>query len=756
MGTISGYVIDAKTKEPLAGANVLVAETQIGAATDENGNFVINNAPLGTQLVKAVFIGYQDRVISDVFIGPGDVVNLKIELMPEIFETDDIVVSAGFYNEDELPQPSTLNLTREEIRRFPGGFEDVVRTVSTLPGVAINVSQGRNDLIVRGGGPSENLYTINNIEVQNINHFGTQGTASGSLSFINTDLINNVTFSTGGFSALYGDKMSSVLQLDLNEGRNDRLGGKLLVSATQFGANLEGPLTGDGNFIFSARKSYLDFIFKAAGLPFVPIYTDFNFAGNYRINPANRITVLGLAAFDEVSRNLDSAKNRRVNSTLLDNTQTQLIGGIDFRHLYKNGYFDLTFSANKNTFRFSQQDTNSVRYFKNNSDEKEYNSKITFYYALNKKLGFYGGFAYKNIDTKNEIFFADSIIDRNGNKIAAADIGVSGITNAGISGNKSAAFVKAEWQPSYPLLFDFGLRLDWYSPLKEAQYISPRLAFTYTANPQWKIKLSGGLYHQAPSYIWLVNTENRKLKALQNRMVVLGTSYKPQPEWRASFEVFYKDYRNLPSGTLPGVNDYIVLTNTGSSYGGREDDFQSFGLFTLNSRASGFAYGAELNIQKRYSDKPYYGQASLSWSRTLYTANDGNEYPGQFDQRYIFSIVGGYILNEKWEFSSKFRFFSGAPYTPVYIPDENPIKQGVIQNLPEEYLSKRLDNSYVLDVRVDRNFMFDDYSLIIFVDIQNILNFKVPQKPQYDFGDNKIVDSSDIGILPSIGISFSF
>ena len=213
-------------------------------------------------------------------------------------------------------------MSREEIRRFPGGFEDVVRTVSTLPGVAINASGGRNDLLVRGGGPSENLYIINNIEVPNINHFGTQGNSSGSLSFVNLDFVDNITFSTGGFKARYGDKMSSVLELKMTEGRNDRFGSKLLVSATQYGLNFEGPVTDRGNFIFSARQSYLDLIFKAAGLPFVPVYTDFNFLAHYDLSPRDKLFFLGLSAIDRVNRDQSSLENRVRNSALLDNTQT--------------------------------------------------------------------------------------------------------------------------------------------------------------------------------------------------------------------------------------------------------------------------------------------------------------------------------------------------------------------------------------------------------------------------------------------------
>jgi hypothetical protein len=144
----------------------------------------------------------------------------------------------------------------------------------------------------------------------------------------------------------------------------------------------------------------------------------------------------------------------------------------------------------------------------------------------------------------------------------------------------------------------------------------------------------------------------------------------------------------------------------------------------------------------------------LSYSRSEFTAGNGLTYPGQYDQRMIFNLSGGYIFNAKWEIAAKFRYFTGTPYTPVYKPWANPMNPGDIQNLPEEYLAARLKPGHHLDVRVDRYFNFRNWTLIIYLDIQNVYNYKIPMPPQYDFWTGEIRDSSDIGILPSIGVSF--
>jgi hypothetical protein len=275
----------------------------------------------------------------------------------------------------------------------------------------------------------------------------------------------------------------------------------------------------------------------------------------------------------------------------------------------------------------------------------------------------------------------------------------------------------------------------------------------YKIHPLHSLRASGGIYYQSPSYVWTINPRNKNLKALKNQMGVLGWDFLAREDLRFSVEGFYKKYSDLPTGVIPGRTDYILINNTGTGFGGREDDFQSFGYFDLVSTAEGHAYGLEFLAQKRFSEIPLYGLFSLSYGKSEYTAGNGVKYPGQFDQRFILNLSGGYIFNSKWEVAGKFRYYTGIPYTPIYRPAENPVNPGTIQNLPDEYLSARLDAGHHLDVRVDRYFNFSNLTLIVYLDIQNIYNFKIPQRPRYDFWEGTISNSSDIGILPSLGIT---
>ncbi|MDZ7345656.1 MAG: TonB-dependent receptor [candidate division KSB1 bacterium] len=671
-GSLNGTVTDAKTGEPLVGVNVVVMDTPYGASTDAEGRFFIQRIPVGTYRLRFDYIGYESVIKTDIVVKSSRNEAVNASLTPTVIEGSEVVVTAGYFVESTKAQPSVIALSREEIRRYPGGFEDVVRTVSTLPGVAVNNAGGRNDLLVRGGGPSENLYVINGIEVPNINHFGTQGAGSGSLSFVNLDFVQDVSFSTGGFGARYGDKMSSVLSLEMIENHATSFDPKLTISATQYGADFRQPLGNRGGVIFSARRSYLDLIFKAAGLAFVPVYTDFNLIGHYDLTPKDKLFLLSLSAINDVDRDLSTFQNRVENAGILGNAQYQAVAGMTYRRLLNAGYLDAVVSTNLYKFGFRQADPELFEFFRSDAREREVNVKLERYWVASKTLGLRSGVSAKTSIFKNEVSFADVIYDRNGNSLPIAALGLPQRFSQDQTAFKTAAYAEADWllHPKWEL--NLGARADRYGYLEQKLYAAPRLAVNYKLNPQHSFKLSGGVYYQPPSYVWLTNSANRSLKALRNTMGVLGWNYLAQEDLRLSVETYYKSYRDLPTGTVPGVSDYIVITNTGTDYGGSRENFQSFGYFDMVSKGKGRSYGVELLVQKKFSNTPFYGLWGVTLNKTELTAGNGLTYPGQYDQRFIMNLSGGYKPNRNWEFSAKFRYYTGVPYTPVYVKGANP------------------------------------------------------------------------------------
>ena len=401
-GSIQGTILDETTQQPIIGANVIIPETIRGAATDLDGKFMIERLPVGTYLLRVDYVGYSSRTVSDIVVKSSHPTQVNINLQESVLELEAAIVVADYFTRNQDTPASTQVQSSEEIRRLPGGFEDVVRAISILPGVG-QAEAGRNDLIVRGGAPSENLYIIDNIEVPNINHFGTQGASGGPQSFINLDFVDETSFSTGGFTAKYGDRLSSVLDISLREGLDDQVVSKTTISASQFGFNLEGGLPQDGNFLFSARRSYLDFIFKAAGFGFVPEYWDFLGKASFKLNQTDQLTFLGIAALNNVKWFNDTQEQRNSNSQILGSDQQQIVAGVSYQHLLNSGLVTMALSQVNVDYDFSQKDANLQPIFKNVSYDRQTTLKADGVWRLNRNLRLSSGVKLNRIDFYSEM-----------------------------------------------------------------------------------------------------------------------------------------------------------------------------------------------------------------------------------------------------------------------------------------------------------------------------------------------------------------
>ena len=737
-GALIGTVVNASTQEPIGSVTIIIQGATIGTVTDSEGNFSIVRVPIGTYTVRISILGFEAQVKTDVVIAVGKQTKISAELKESLLEFEGVTVTSEYFQKSSDAPISVQTLDAEEIRRLPGGLEDVVRAVSILPGVA-QVQAGRNDLIVRGGAPSENLYVIDNIEVSNINHFGTQGASGGPLSYINLDFVNETSFNTGGFGAKYGDKLSSILTIDLKDGRTDRIGGKATISASQFGLNLEGPTNEHGSFLFSARRSYLDFIFKAAGFGFVPEYWDFLGKLSYKLSPKDQITVLGVVALDNVKLFNDTQKKRYDNSRFLSTDQTQFLGGASWRHLLGNGFSTITFSQTYNGYNFIQNDSLLNPIFKSVSDEYETSLRADIVFHVSKESEISFGALGKFVNFNSTIALPIPFWTNFGQQLTV---------NATLDtiALKSAGYAQLSQSLSHNILLTIGVRIDYFNLIKNSIAFSPRFSLSYTASPVLTLTTSIGKYHQAPSYIWLVaNTTNRNLNYVTVNQYVTGIEYLLRSDVKISAEGYVKNYTDYPTSI---TRPYLVLANTGAGYGGSQDGYASFGFDPLISNGNGMARGLELFLQKKLSDIPCYGLVSISWNETKFTALDGVSRASAYDQRWIINLGGGYIMNELWEFGGKFRFATGRPYTP-YNPDGTQVVSA--------YNSSRIGANHSLDIRIDRRWNFERWNLITYIDIQNIYNRKALDIPIFDERTKEVKQPEGvIGLLPSIGVSAEF
>ncbi len=732
---IYGRVIDKLTQQPLPGANVLLIGTNFGSSTDENGNFEIKNISSGEYQLRASILGYRSIIKTDIMIMSGATREIIFELEEEAIELEDVVVKNDYFETNRLDLISTRNFNYEEIRRSPGGFEDVIRALSVLPGVA-QADAGRNDLIVRGGGPSENLYIVDGYKVQNINHFGTQGATGGPLSYINLDFVSGTSFSTGGFPVNYGDKLSSSLSIDLRKGRQDRIGGKATISASQFGLNVEGPLSNNSQFLFSARRSYLDFIFKAADFSFVPEYWDFLGKADFNFDKNNSLSVLIISAIDNINYFNDTENQRYDNSRIIGSEQLQYLTGIKYKRLIDNGFFNLSLSRNFIDYDTRQNDTLSNPVYLNKSRETE----NTFNFELTKKISSSSditlGTEAKLINFRSDILLPSYTTTF---KDSLPEISVDSSTNY----YKAALYINYNLGFLDNVITNVGVRGDYFNALEKKIYFSPRLSLSYLFTDITRINFSAGIYNQSPSYIWLIgNPENTGLKNMRVNQFILGFDHYINADALVKIEGFYKDYSDYPVSLS---RTYLTMANTGAGFG--DENYESFGLEPLISAGTGKARGVELSLQKKLSRTPYYGIASLTYSVADYAALDGVERTGSYDQTWIINFSGGYKFNAEWEGSMKFRYSTGRPYTPY--------NQDGTQSL-DKFNLLRFPANHSLDIRIDKYWFFEGWSLITYIDIQNIYNRKNISGVRWDVRTQSPEFNESIGILPSIGISAVF
>lgn len=734
-GSISGRVISAVSYEPLPGANIFVSGTKLGAASDINGEFKIENAPVGIYTIRVQLIGYEPNAKNDVTVESVRPTVIELVLQEKAIDVEAVTVYPDYFARTPDFKLSTNVQSSEEIRRLPGSFEDIVRATSILPGVA-QAQPGRNDLMIRGGAPSENLYIIENLEAGNINHFGTQGASGGPVSFINLDYVEQTAFSTGGFGVRYGDKLSSVMNISLKEGRTDRLGTQITLSATGFGLDFEGPLADRGAYIISARRSWLDLVFMASGFSFVPQYWDFMTKVDYKLDRSNQLSLIALGAIDNVKFFNDSDDDLYDNSKILGSDQNQAVTGITWRHLLNKGYMNFTSGQNYVEYSYQQNDSLLQPIFRNISSERETYLKSELIYQLSRSFEITTGISGKNARFESDLKLTPFETDY-GDSIALEGKYKTYAT-------KLAGFVQLSYIGS-KIRTTVGGRFDYFDLIDEKMVLSPRFSASYQLNQRSKLNVSLGRYYQSPAYIWLVaDPVNRKLSFLGVDQHILGLEYLVRSDARVSLEGFYKRYFNYAASQ---TREYLVMANTGSGYGGSEEGFTSFGLEPLSSEGSGDAYGLELLVQKKLSEIPCYGLVSISLSESRFTPIDGVSRPSNWDQRWIVNVGGGYIFDARWEFAVRFRYASGRPYTPFNADGTKDAS---------DYNSRRINANHSLDLRLDRRWLFSNWMLITYIDIQNVYNRIPDDIPRWDDRTGTIEEDESIGILPSIGITVKF
>jgi hypothetical protein len=742
-GAITGRIVQAVTEAPVVGATVRVVGQEIGAQTDAGGRFVLRGVRTGIVTLEIRRLGFAPVTKGDIAVSPAKPAEVLVVLRPIDVQLEAVTVRPEAFPPQLPPATpvSTQTYAAEEVRRQPGAQEDVLRAISVAPGVGVT-SAARNDIIVRGGAPFENLFVVDNIEVPNINHFGSQGSTGGPISLINIRFIETAAISAGGFGARYGDRASSATTLTLREGNRERLAGELNVAATQYGAVLEGPIGRDASFFVNVRRSYLDLLFQAIGLSFIPSYTDATAKAVWRPTTRDALSFLTIAARGTVTFDNGTDSARVNNSQVLAPAQDQYFSGLTWKRLLPDGVVTTTLGRTWTRFVTAQRDSLLNPVFESRSTEGETTLRTDLTWLPRRGLEVEAGTIFKYAsDLRFDATLAGfRRLDQLGQpRTLRVDTSFTALRNG--------TYAQAAWQVRPALRLSAGVRGDWYGFLGNAVRLAPRLSATYRLDDVTTLAVSGGRYWQAPSYIWLVGdpANRQSLRPFRADQAVAGLTRLVGDELKVQLEVYAKRYGAYPARVF---RPQAVLSPSGF------DDATTdipFGLEPLESTGTGEAYGAEVFVQKKLGRSPLYGQLSASYNRTRFTGLDGTSTRGAFDTPVLANGVIGWRPNAKWELALRARAASGLPFTPFVTGGP---QAGTLDFA--RYNGERLGTFFAADVRVDRRFVFGKTQLIAFLDLQNVTNRQNPSPPQWNPRTRQAVANEGVGLLPSIGLNWEF
>lgn len=766
---IKGVVIDKSTRQPLEFVNVLVVGLGIGASTDANGNFLITQVPPGIYRLQASFLGYKTELTPEYRVNHVTPY-VQIELEEENASLNEVVVAASPFQKVPESPVSLRVIGLQEIEKAPGANRDISKVVQNYPGVAFSPIGYRNDLIVRGGGPSENRFYLDGVEIPNINHFSTQGASGGPVGLIDADLIRSVKFYSGAFPADKGNALSSVLDFSLRDGDMERNSLKATLGASEVSLSSNGHIGNKTSYLVSVRQSYLQALFKILGLPFLPAYTDASFKIKTRFDSHNELNLLGLGGIDRMKLNLgiEGEDAEYMLSYLPEiNQETYTVGGV-YRHYSQRHVQSIVLSQsylNNRNVKYRDNDESSEENLTLRLGSIEQETKLrmenTSSWSVWKvKAGFDLNYSRYKSNEYRKVF---------ANALREYDY------HTDLSLWRWGMFASVDYAaPDKSFTASMGVRTDgnnYSDKMKELwRQLSPRLSVSYRLVEGLTLSGHVGLYYQLPSYTALGfkgeegEYVNRHLDYISVSQESLGLSWTPNENMELSVEGFYKLYGHMPFS----LSDQIPLYCKGNDYG-------TIGNEALSSEAKGRSYGVELMFKWLLTQK-----LNLSSSLTIFKSEfkdgeQGSYVPSAWDNRFILNMSGTYNFPKHWSLGAKVSCIGGSPYTPYDVEKSSLVEAWNVQGRAyydySRYNQERLPVFGQLDVRVDKTFYLKKCMLGFYLDIQNITASKLRQpdalmstgqieNPSAPLSEQRYVMKSirqESGtLLPTLGITFEY
>ena len=700
-GFVKGKIIDINSQLPLVGANIVIKSTSLGTISDEDGYFSIEDIPNGNYSISASYIGYKTVYLSDIWVRPNAYDFLNVKLEQSVIQIEDITVEENFFKKSLVNEFQSVSFNRDDMRRSPGSGQEITRIINTLPSVA-SVGENRQDMMVRGGGPTENGFLIDNIYIPSISHFQqADGRSNGPVGIINTDMVENLDFYSNGFSSKYGNKLSSFGDITYRSGNREKSEGYGLLGMGGLGFLIEGPVSNKVSYITSFRMSYLDIIADAINASGgMPSYNDFQTKIDYKPNIYNTFSILVIAGGSLYDRDKKGALDVG-ESEYGELKNNQLTIGINYKRIWNEKAYSNTSLSISNKYskvNFSNINTDTL-VFKNIEEADIFNFRqinhIKIASQTNLEFGFDAQWTTQNYDYLRKLNDSNIFLDE-----IKFDQKVS-ISNY-------SAFFTVKKNLGRKLISSIGLRTD-LNDYENTTLISPRINLDYEiVNSRTNLIFNIGDYYQNPPAIYVANKTSDRLKSARARQYSVCLEHMITASTKFSVSAYQKDYNNSP--ILPNSNlhnDPTFLFDELRMYNG------------IVSEGSASSKGLEVLIQKKRVEN-FYGLIGGSIFNSTFIDFEGIERNRNHNYRYIFNIVGGYRPKSDWELSIRWSYFGGRPYTPINL--EASISNNEQYSDVENFNENKTPDYHSLFVRYERRYNLKKSNLILFFEIWNTYN----------------------------------
>jgi hypothetical protein len=760
--TIRGKVIDKDSRFGLPKANIILLNTNppVGTSADENGNFILENVPVGRQSLQVSYTGYQTVVLSDLYVSTGKELVLTIELK-ELVETMNEVEIVADYNKARPINPMAMISARsfsiEETNKYAGSYGDPARMAANFAGV-LTSRDNRNDIIIRGNSPIGVQYRLNGIKITNPNHFGAEGTTGGPVTMLNTNLLANSDFLTGAFPAEYGNALAGVFDLKLRTGNAERheFWAQMGFNGLEFG--LEGPFSkkSSATYLAAYRYSLTDLIEKmGVNLKESARYQDLSFNLNFPTKKAGVFTLFGLGGNSGIKK-LDSDKDEgdwtfQTHGEDLRSESGMIAVGLAHHYFFNENTSVQTHLSVVGNRVETQIDTFSISHPAPFLTNGERSSEMVYAFStrLTKKFNaantFKAGISWELYDVN----YADSIYRRHAYLIQ---------TNTKTNFSLIGGF--AEWLHQFSNAFSLYTGLHYqYFTLNGSQSLEPRAGMKWTISPQHTLNLGFGLQSQTQARVmYFVQTAlpddtyaltNKQMGFSKNAQVVLGYDWQFAEYFRFKAETYYQYLYNIP--VKESIPQYSVLNEGTAYFVDRMDSLVNDGF--------GTNYGLELTLEKFMSHN-YFFLFTASLFESKYQGYDGVERNTSFNSNFIFNAVGGY----EWPFGKqknralvlglRMTWPGGRPYLPY--DQEATVAAGYpVFDWQNAYVPRH-DPYFRTSFRVGLRRNERKFNVAFLFDIQYRANYTYIFMYRIDVVTGEIVKDYSMGWYPNGTVRFQF